>query len=453
MFFCKFAAKLLYTIYSYLSKAYNMEAKNKKKLNDRRWAQLLKEIDKGNVVLVIGQELLSIDVDGKQVLLRDYILGEIADRLGVAYEEGMDFANFSLDERKTAWERIDSDPYYETFRIINELKEKKIEIPTTLSSLLSIDKFDKVITTTINDFVYEAMKANRNTNVKQLEYKKNSMEEDITIGQRNFVYHMFGKVAPTDDYVLTDDDMLEFMHCWMDEERRPKNLASMLYNKYLLVVGCNYPYWLFRFFFHSLKYSQTTGSASTLGMLADSKLDSKLVDFLSRMNAGVHEDAVNFVNELVDRWNKYKAKEPHQRKQIFISYASEDIDIANQIALAFDSHKFKVWLDKESLKVGDEYGDIIKSIINDCDAFIPVLSHATETRKGYYRKEWGWGVSAAEEWNPDKFIFPIKIEEIDISSAVFKDFKDLHIISFDPQTPSKCSDEICSEIEKRLLKK
>ena len=430
-----------------------METKNKKKLNDRRWAQLLKEIDKGNVVPVIGQELLSIDVDGKQMLLKDYILREIANRLGVVYEEGMDFAHFSLEERKTAWERIDSDPYYETFRIINELKERKIETPETLSRLLSIDKFDKVITTTINDFVYEAMQSNRTINVRQLEYKKNSKEEDITFGQKNFVYHMFGKVSPTDDYVLTDDDMLEFMHCWMDEERRPKNLASMLFNKYLLVVGCNYTYWLFRFFFHSLKYSQTTGSASTLGMLADSKLDAKLVDFLSRMNAGVHEDAVNFVNELVDRWNKYKAKDPFQKKQVFISYASEDIEAASQIASAFDSHKYKVWFDKESLKVGDDYGNIIKNIINDCDAFIPVLSHATETRKGYYRKEWGWGVSAAEEWYPDKFIFPIKVEEINIDSVVYKDFKDMHILSLDPLNPTKSTDEICKEIEKRLLKK
>ena len=101
-----------------------MEIKNKRKLNDRRWAQLLKEIDRGNVVLVIGQELLSINVDGEQVLLKDYILREIANRLGVIYEEGMDFSNFSFDERKTAWERIDSDPYYETYKIINELKEK-----------------------------------------------------------------------------------------------------------------------------------------------------------------------------------------------------------------------------------------------------------------------------------------------------------------------------------------
>ena len=430
-----------------------MEIKNKRKLNDRRWAQLLKEIDRGNVVLVIGQELLSINVDGEQVLLKDYILREIANRLGVIYEEGMDFSNFSFDERKTAWERSDSDPYYETYKIINELKEKNIGTPETLLKLLSIDKFDKVITTTINDFVYEAMKKNRNVSVQQLEYRKNSNEQDISLEQNNFVYHMFGKVAPTEDYVLTDDDMLEFMHCWMDEGRRPMNLASTLFNKYLLVVGCNYPYWLFRFFFHSLKYSKTTGSASTLGMLADSKLDAKLVDFLSRMNAGVHEDAVNFVNELVERWNKYKDKDIPQKKQIFISYASEDGDIAHQISSAFDSQKYKIWFDKESLKVGDKYDGIIMNTINDCDAFIPVLSRSTETRKGYYRKEWGWGLDAAKEWAPEKFVFPIKIENIDIDSSVFKDLKDMHIISFDPSTPTTCVNEICSEIENRKLKK
>ena len=430
-----------------------METKNKKKLNDRRWAQLLKEIDKGNVILVIGQELLSINIDGQQMLLKEYILREIAKRLGVTYEDGMDFANLSYDEWKDEWERLESGPYFETNKIINELKERKVGIPETLLKLMSIDKFDKVITTTINDFVYEAMRSHRTVKVQQLEYRKNSKEQDISLGQKDFVYHMFGKVAPTEDYVLTDDDMIEFMHCWMDEERRPENLASMLFSKYLLVVGCNYPYWLFRFFFHSLKYSKTTGSASTLGMLADSKLDSKLVAFLSRMNAGVHEDAVNFVNELVNRWNIYKGKDPIQKKQIFISYANENADMASIIASTFDSQKYNVWFDKESLKVGDQYDIIIQNTINDCDAFIPVLSHTTETRKGYYRKEWGWGVNAAKEWSPEKFIFPVKVEEIDINSPAYNDLRDMHIISFDPSAPAKSVNEICSEMEKRIFKK
>ncbi len=430
-----------------------METKGKKKLNDRRWAQLLKEIDKGNVVLVIGQELLSIEVDGTRMLLKDYILQEIAERLGVRYEEGMDFANFTYEQWKDRWESIESDPYFETFRIVNELKERNVGIPETLSRLLSIEKFDKVITTTFNDFVFEAMKQNRSVKVEQLEYKKNSQEQDVSLGQGNFVYHMFGKVSPTADYVLTDDDMLEFMHCWMDEERRPKHLASMLFSKYLLVVGCNYPYWLFRFFFHSLKYSQTTGSASTLGMLADSKLDAKLVDFLSRVNAGVHEDAVNFVNELVDRWNVYKGRGSYEKKQVFISYANENAEVAGLIASCFDRERYRVWFDKDSLKVGDRYDLIIQNTIHDCDAFIPILSRATETRKGYYRKEWGWGIDAAEEWRPEKFVFPIRVEDIDIESPVYKDLRSMHIISLDGSDPGKAIKEICSEIENRTLKK
>ena len=429
-----------------------MEEKSKKKLNERRWAQLLMQIDKGNVVLVIGQELLSVTIDGKSMLLKDYILKEIADRLDLGYEEGMDFAHFSLESKKDAWNRIDSDPYYETYKIIKELKDKNISIPEPLSKLLSIEKFDKVITTTFNDFVYDAMKAQHNVEIKQLEYKKNSTEEDIQIDDNNYVYHMFGKVSPIKDYVLTDDDMLEFMHCWMDEKRRPKNLASMLFSKYLLVIGCNYPYWLFRFFFHSLKFSQTTGSSNTLGMLADSKLDSKLVEFLSRMNAGVHEDAVNFVNELVSRWNKYKAKEV-TKKQIFISYANEDYNIASQIASTFDKDKYKVWFDKESLKVGDDYDKIIQRTIGECDAFIPVLSKATAERKGYYRREWKWGDNIAGEWYPTKFVFPIRIENIDIKSPIFENFKDLHIEVYDPKDPTKCVDDICEQIGLQVLKK
>ncbi len=429
-----------------------MEEKGKKKLNDRRWAQLLKQIDKGNVVLVIGQELLSVEIDGEKIMLKDYILREIANRLELEFKEGMDFAQFSFEAQKTAWSRIDSDPYYETDKIISELKAKDVAIPEPLYKLLSIDKFDKVITTTFNDFVYEAMKKQRSGPVKQLEYKKNSTEEDISSNEKDFVYHMFGKVSPIRDYVLTDDDMLEFMHCWMDEKRRPTNLASMLFSKYLLVIGCNYPYWLFRFFFHSMKYSQTTGSSNTLGMLADSKLDSKLVDFLSRVNAGIHEDAVNFVNELYVKWNKYKAKEI-TKKQIFISYANEDYNTASRIASCFDKNKYKVWFDKEVLKVGDEFDKIIQRTIGECDAFIPILSKATAERKGYFRREWKWGDNVAGDWYPTKFVYPIRIEEIDIKSPIFENFRELHIEEYDASNPIKCVNNVCQQIELQVLKK
>ena len=50
-------------------------------------------------------------------------------------------------------------------------------------------------------------------------------------------------------FVLSEDNLLEFIGDWMSDGYRPKKLFNLLREKYLLVIGCNYPDWLFRFFF------------------------------------------------------------------------------------------------------------------------------------------------------------------------------------------------------------
>lgn len=409
-----------------------MEGNFKKKLNERGWALLLEEINRGNVIPVIGKELISIHIDGKDILLKDYIVKEIASRIDVPYEEGMDFSHLSYEYNPQAWNKINSDPYYMTKSIVEELYPK-MEIPQLLTDLFSIDKFDNVITTSFDDFVFKAMEKVKGTgNVKQLSYKKHSSEVDIKDNETGFVYHMFGKTsAISHEYVLTDDDLLEFMHCWLDDNYRPKRLANMLRDKYLLVIGCNYPNWLFRFFFHSLKYSSTNGAPKTTGMLADSKLDSQLIDFLSRMNAGVYENAKSFVYELLERWNEHYAfsntKNSTKKKKIFISYASEDYVMSSQIASIFSNLKFDVWFDKRTLEPGDEYEKLIRDNIQSTDAFVPILSESTAAGgRRFFRREWKWANDESEYRFPNKFIYPICIDGVNLNNELFSIFSKLH---------------------------
>ena len=41
--------------------------------------------------------------------------------------------------------------------------------------------------------------------------------------------------------MVTDDDFLEYLHAWHNVETRPQALTKYLNDKFLLLLGCDYP--------------------------------------------------------------------------------------------------------------------------------------------------------------------------------------------------------------------
>lgn len=397
------------------------------RLNESGWARLLEEINKGNVIPVLGQELFTLTVEGREVSLREYLLQKMKERLGVE-DEVSDFAELSYEYNIRAWDRIQSEPYYETTRILQEIAGLDVEFLPELQELLSIEKFRLVLSTSFDDMVLKAMERFWGKGkVKRLSYEKRSCKEDIDDLSKPCLYQMFGKAsAVPHEFVLTEDDLLEFLHYWLDENYRPKRLANVLREKYLLVIGCNYPNWLFRFFFHSLKFSSRSSAADKVGMLADSRLDKNLVDFLSRMNAGVYEDARAFIRELVKRWKTFQGVQ--DKKEIFISYASEDFEQARKIAETFQELGVAVWFDKKSLEPGDAYEAMIKQNIQDSKIFVPVLSRSVvNCGRRFFKREWKWANDELELRFPEKFIYPVVIDDVNLEDSSLQIFSKFHI--------------------------
>lgn len=403
-----------------------MENSMQNRLNESGWARLLEEIDKGNVIPVLGQELFTLTVEGREVPLREYILQKMRERLGVE-DEVSDFAELSYGYNMRAWDRIQSEPYYETTRILQEISGLEVEFLPELQELLSIEKFRLVLSTSFDDMALKAMESFWGKGkVKRLSYEKRSCKEDIDDLSKPCLYQMFGKAsAVPHEFVLTEDDLLEFLHYWLDENYRPKRLSNVLREKYLLVIGCNYPNWLFRFFFHSLKFSSRSSAADKVGMLADSRLDKNLVDFLARMNAGVYDDARAFIRELVKRWKTFQGV--GDKKEIFISYASEDFEQARKIAETFQELGVAVWFDKKSLEPGDAYEAMIKQNIQESKIFVPVLSRSVvNCGRRFFKREWKWANDELELRFPEKFIYPVVIDDVNLEDSSLQIFSKFH---------------------------
>ena len=68
------------------------------------------------------------------------------------------------------------------------------------------------------------------------------------------VYHLLGRVSPMQDYVVTEEDALEFVHS-LQASGLPVNLLDAFDEKPLLIIGCSFPGWLVRFFIRAARRS------------------------------------------------------------------------------------------------------------------------------------------------------------------------------------------------------
>ncbi len=79
-------------------------------------------------------------------------------------------------------------------------------------------------------------------------------------------------------------------------------------------------------------------------------------------------------------------EQPHA---VFLSYASQDAEVARQIRDALVGAGIEVWFDQSELRGGDAWDQLIRRQIRDCALFIPVISTNTASRpEGYFRLEW-----------------------------------------------------------------
>jgi TolB-like protein/tetratricopeptide (TPR) repeat protein len=77
------------------------------------------------------------------------------------------------------------------------------------------------------------------------------------------------------------------------------------------------------------------------------------------------------------------------RQAVFVSYASQDAEVAGRICEALRAAGIEVWFDKSELRGGDAWDQRIRQQIRDCTLFLPIISLSTQARaEGYFRLEW-----------------------------------------------------------------
>lgn len=371
------------------------------------WDTLVEQILKGNVIPVIGRDMVRINDMSSEQFLLNIITKKV----------------FQIDEKISSFTALMNHPKCTSpaavYRIVFGIIENNpnLFVPTVLlESFLSIKYFPFVITTTIDPVIENTMRKIYGERLRVLSFTNNPANNDDIRNSYDVseptLYYMFGKSNDKKGtYVLSDTDLLRFSRSWLlpkdsSSFSKPANLSSALSNKYLLVLGNNFQDWLLRFFWFAMKDEKLNAKSDIPnGMDASEHSDEKLIEFLNFSNITSQiSELSDFVKELKERIDKSESENdsedmshdrPLMNSDIFISYSRADSNIAEKLYLALRERGLKVWYDRKNLGLADDFKSEIRRAIRTCSLFVPVLSHHIAEQANdehIYRLEWQWAI-------------------------------------------------------------
>ena len=416
--------------------------------DEKNWSILFEQIVKGNVIPVIGPELVRVGQKSSSQFLIDAFAG----LCGIEEGEMTTFSQLVYDKRFKSRDLGDIHDLL-TLNLNSEGNAEyfdKQEDNGLLYKLLSIPYFPFVITTTFDPIVENMMRRIHGGRLRVLTFRNDAgKNDDIENGEETklpTLYYMFGKAdGKAGSFVVTAEDLLKFSRSWMQPNDssgnvKPSRLSNVLANRYLLVLGYDYQDWLFRFFWYAMK-SDTFG-AEQGGMLAHTRQDSELIAFLTNQAKAFSQVEPN-MEHLVERIcigvekaeKRLKPKDslfnqvPEEGTDVFISYSRGDSAIVEELYRILTEKGLHVWYDRQNMYKGLDFMRQIENAIKHSTFFVPVFTNTIIQQAGKehpYRDEWRYAENHIQRIGGIPYCYPFYQEGFDMdnmTAAIPNDLK------------------------------
>jgi hypothetical protein len=446
-------------------------------LDDDAWDDLLSFIEERRVIPIVGPELLMVATERGPRLLYDWAAERLAARLNVSTAQLP--RPYTLNDVVCVFLAARGRREEAYVRLRSLIKDANLEPPEALRHLAAITDFDLFVSTTPDSLLESAINLERSAGAPSAEVLSYSPNRVVDLPtererlQRPLVYHLFGKLAASPTYVISDEDLLEFICALQSEHLVPEKLFHELEHNHLLFIGSNFTNWLARLFLRMAKRQRLSDPRDVGEVLADDHTseDDRLVSFLQQVSVRtrIYVGAERFVEELHRRWQargkpaRAAAAAPTRflpparempENAVFISYAREDLPAVQQIKAGLDAVGVTTWFDAERLEAGDDYDRKIRSNIARCSYFIPVVSATTQRRlEGYFRREWSYALDRVRNMADGAlFVLPVSIDATDAAQALVPDrFKALHFTQLPGgQVPPEFAARLADFMQARL---
>jgi hypothetical protein len=419
------------------------------------WDDLLNYIEERRVIPILGPDLLRVQTDTGLRPLYEWLAERLASKLSVDISQLPRPATLNDVLCMYLGQHGRREEAYTRLRSI--MREVTFEPPQALRQLAQISDFDLFVTTTFDPLLENAINAVRHggqPSTEVIAYAPNRVADlpaERSQLQRPVVYHLLGRLSASPTYVVSDEDMLEFICALQSEHLTPEKLFHELEHNHLLLIGSDFSNWLARLFLRMAKRRRLSDPRDESEIFADDHTmqDERLVAFLQQVSVRtrVYGGAEAFVAELHARWTARQRKAtpagngnhapvrllPPAREMpenaVFISYAREDLPAVQKLKAALDAAGVTTWFDLDRLEGGDDYDRKIHANIGRCSYFVPIVSASTQRRlEAYFRREWSYAVDRARNIADGAvFILPACIDDTAEAEALVPEwFRALH---------------------------
>ena len=344
---------------------------------------------RGTIVPIIGDDTIVYQEkdSGDEIPFQEFILREFQKRY--SHVEVSDTDIVSMGERGYYGLSLMSQYYEQRFlddfmdfvcdnRSCIKLKDEVLDFLVTFN-------FPIIITTVCFDIIEQQLKG-KIEDYKSIWYKLN--KENSTLPSR-CVYHIFGQAKDGVKWVYDEDLLLSFLLSHNNNDCGAKGLTDYLKEneKKLLALGCNLPNWLFRFLWQPTQAGRTGSMKTTQGYWINrEKPEDSFENFLKKKNFSADEQVKKILVDATKQLQDELKREAEERSNmidaeehfdVFISYASEDRQIATAIFEALKNMNVKAWLDdrgKGEITPGHPYWAKIENGIKHSAHFMPVIT-------------------------------------------------------------------------------
>ena len=410
-------------------------------MNEASWNRLVAKIRDGSVVPVIGCRLLVCD-EGQQSLQ-----AQIAERLLAQYGlEADDQPLPSFRELNEAVTRLLllgkdgpdlQDIYADVHKATREVTgAQNYPLPIPLRQLAEITDFRLLVTLTPDDLLVRSLRRHRAVTeiihaprLPTSELKDLPNNWDSKTGETHLLY-LFGKSRPDPTFAIHDEDVLEYAHnLVVHGSQVPKVFLGELQQRSLLLIGCNFPEWLSRFFLRATRSDRLSAQLRREWLIEQLPPNESLTCFLHSYSKDVDIlsdiSPVDFVAELHRRWmaknnvDQPQVNVPREEAMpggtmFFISYSrSTDLPRAEalyQALLKIGVSESEVWFDRHDIEPGQDFRHSILDGIRSCRYFLPLLSAGVNNREeAFVFDEWREANARKKGMNRD-FIFPVIVD-------------------------------------------
>jgi hypothetical protein len=260
------------------------------------------------------------------------------------------------------------------------------------------------------------VRSNENvTSISLAKGKRQDLPENWQIVGATLVY-LLGSYLDSPNFAAWDADIIDHvldLHVRLGNEDL-KNLARVLQEKKLLLLGMRFGDWLTRFFIHLVRRPPWhLDTKPTYIAEPDVFAMETFVLFVQGRRGEtrfIPGDPEAFAGELYLRWadrarltKKIEDRKSAQSQMdkalegaVFLSYSRKDKEAAKTLYEGLKKAGCDVWFDEFELNPGEAYTDTMeRRIRRDCGAFISIISKNTENDEGFFHMERDWAKTRA----------------------------------------------------------